>query len=65
MYNWSTNTTRLKQNPEKHAIWKLESLINFGLNDTKLNRKHLVKYLPFLDIDPLKRRFLNFLLSSR
>jgi len=65
MYNWSTNTSKLKQNPQKYAIWKLENLINFGLNGQKISRKQLVKHLPSLNIDPLKKRFLDFILTSK
>ena len=65
MYNWSTNTSKLKQNPQKYAIWKLENLINFGLNGQKINRKQLIKHLPSLNIDPPKKRFLDFLLTSK
>jgi len=64
MYNWSTDTKELKKNSTKHIIWKLESLINFGLNGKKINRKQLAKHLPSLHIDPQKRNFLNFLLGK-
>jgi hypothetical protein len=64
MYNWSTNEKKLRQHQEKHIIWKLESLINFGLNGEKLNRKQLTKHLPQLQIDQKKRNFLNFLLGK-
>ena len=65
MYNWSTDVKKLRKNREKHTIWRLESLINFGLDGEKIRRADLVKNLPRLTIDPLKRRFLNFLLGGK
>lgn len=63
MYNWSTDTTELQKTPDLYAIWRLEQLINFGLNGEKLDRSNLVKYWDRLDIDPAKRRALEFLFS--
>lgn len=63
MYNWSTDTKELSKYPEKYAIWKLEQLINFGLNGQKLNLMQLKKYFPKLNIDPQKRNYLKFLLN--
>ena len=59
MYNWNTNTTRLKKDPAKHDIFVLEQKINFGLNNTKLSLKKLKKYWNELNIDPAKRNFLK------
>lgn len=63
MNNWSTNTKKLAKYPEKFAIWKLEQLINFGLDGQKLKTKELKKYFPKLNIDPQKRKYLDFLLN--
>lgn len=65
MYNWSVDISHLKKFPEKYTIWKLEQLINFGLGKEKLKRKLLIKYFNRLSIDPLKRKYLEFLLSSK
>ncbi|MDA1317232.1 MAG: hypothetical protein O3B87_04370 [bacterium] len=59
MKNWSTNTKRLKQNIRAYTIWKLEQMINFGLNNHKLSLKALKKYWNTLEIDPNKRNFLK------
>jgi hypothetical protein len=59
MYNWSTDTTTLKKNPEKYAIWRLEQLINFGLNDEKIDTVELKKYWPFLSLDPKRKKVLE------
>jgi hypothetical protein len=55
MYNWSTDTKKLSKNTEKYSIWKLEQLINFGLNGEKLNLKELRKYFNKLNIDSEKK----------
>jgi len=62
MKNWSTDITRLKKNPEKYTQWKLEQMINFGLDGEKLPEKDLRKYFHTLAIDPLKKAFIQELL---
>jgi len=64
MKNWSVDIKFLSKFPEKYEIWKLEQLINYGLDGEKLNEKKLRKYLPKLDIDPQKRKYLEFLLKE-
>lgn len=62
MYNWSTDTTELKKYPEKYAIWKLEQLINYGLDGEKIDKKLLIKYWDKIRIDKHYREYLKFLL---
>jgi len=62
MYNWSVDLTKLRKNRKKYTIWKLEQLVNFGLGKQKLNKKQLLKYWPFLQLDPKKKKFLSLLL---
>lgn len=62
MYNWSTDTTELKKFPEKYKIWKLEQLINYGLDGEKLDKKLLIKYWDKIRIDKYYREYLKFLL---
>jgi hypothetical protein len=59
MYNWNTDTTELKKNKEQYTIWKLEQLINFGLNGQKIQVKLLKKYWDKLHLDPRRRRVLE------
>ena len=59
MYNWNINTNKLKKNPEKYTIWKLEQNVNFGLNGAKLNAKELKKYWFKLSIDPQRKKLLE------
>ena len=63
MHNWSTDTTELKKDPEKYAVWELEQLINFGLNGSLLNTEKLRRYWPQLNLDPARKAYLSFLLN--
>ena len=64
MYNWSTDTKELEKTPEKYAIWRLEQLINFGLNGEKISEKTLRQYWNKLSgLDPARKDFLELLLS--
>ncbi|MBI2049468.1 hypothetical protein HYT32_00940 [Candidatus Roizmanbacteria bacterium] len=64
MYNWSTDTAKLKRNNEKYTIWKLTQMINYGLDEEKLQKKTLIKYWTQIkdNIDPYKRRVLEYLI---
>ena len=63
MHNWSTDAHTLIQDKEKYAIWKLEQMINFGLEDEKLNEQELKKYWQKLTIDPARRKLLELFLK--
>jgi len=65
MYNWSVDEEYLAKFPEKYKIWKLEQLINFGLGGDKINRKDLEKYFNVLHIDPVKKKYLRFMLANK
>lgn len=64
MYNWSVNEEELKKYPQQYKRWRLEQLINFGLNGEKISAVELKEHLPHLHIDPWRRRFLNLLLDA-
>ena len=63
MYNWSTDTSKLKKNPEKYAIWRLEQLVNFGLNGEKIQKSLLKKHWHKLNIDPKRKKVLKLWLE--
>lgn len=65
MYNWSTNEKELKKDKKRYAVWKIEQMVNFGLNGKKLKEKELRKYWSEIDIDPTRRKFLGLLLYGR
>ncbi|MDO8498736.1 MAG: hypothetical protein Q7S44_03035 [bacterium] len=60
MYNWNIDTTELKKDSRKYTKWKLEQMINFGLNGEKIKEKELRKYWHELDIDLARRKVLVF-----
>jgi len=62
MYNWSTDIRELKKDKKSYAIWRLEQLVNFGLNGQKIRKQQLIKYWPYLDLDPIKKKYLFKLL---
>ena len=62
MYNWSIDEKTLKKNPEQYAIWRLEQLINFGLDGEKLDEEELRRYWSKINIDENRRKFLEILL---
>lgn len=64
MKNWSTDIKYLKKDKSKLAVWKLEQMINFGLDKKKLDLRELKKYWNILDIDPLKRKFLSLFVNK-
>lgn len=64
MYNWSTDESELKKDPAKQTIWRLEQLLNFGLNNEKISEVELRQYWSQLNIDPARRRFIELLLNG-
>ena len=65
MYNWNINAAKLKKNPEKYAIWKLEQSINFGLNGQKLKTEEVKRYWNKLNIDPQRKKILEMWLWQK
>jgi hypothetical protein len=64
MKNWSHTTLKFDKKTPEYQIWKLEQLINFGIEKEKLSRHYLKKYFSKLNIDPDKKRYLAFLLKT-
>ena len=62
MYNWAIAEKELKKDTEKYTIWRLEQMVNFGLNNEKISARQLKKYWTKLDLDPRKKEYLAFLL---
>ena len=56
---------KLRKNKEKYAIWRLEQMVNFGLNGEKISEKKLREFWNVLEIDKSRRNFLNMLLHAR
>ena len=64
MYNWSTDENHLKKNSEQYTIWKLEQIVNFGLNGEKIVETDLRRYWNRLTLDPSRQKFLEQLLHG-
>lgn len=64
MHNWSTDEQQLKKKPNQYAIWRLEQLINFGLDGEKICQKDLKRHWDQLIIDPSRKKFLELLLNE-
>lgn len=62
MYNWSTDISQLKKNKKKYKIWKLEQLVNFGLNKEKISKIDIKKHWNDIHVDPARRKFLHLIL---
>ena len=65
MYNWSTDTKRLKKDKKAWEKWQLEQMINFGLQGKKISASLLKKHWSKLNLDPDKKRYLRFLLWEK
>ena len=65
MYNWSTDERKLKKNTAAYTRWKLEQMVNFGLNGKRLKTAELKKYWRKLRLDPDRKKFLGLLLHEK
>lgn len=68
MINWSTNEKEFqKKNPREHKLWRLVQLINYGLDEEKLDRNEVKSsWVRIKDrIDPYKARLIEFLLWEK
>ena len=68
MYNWSTDEETFKRiNPQKYKLWKLEQLINYGLDEEKLDKEEVKKAWPKIEdnLDPYKKRAIEYLLWGK
>ena len=62
---WDYDTTEYRKQAKADPKWHLERQINYGLNDEKIDRKNLEKYLPELKIPDEKRAFLELLIWNK
>ncbi len=63
MRNWDYNLKTADQKSDQFIRWKLERLINYGLNGEKINLKTLKKHWKYLKLDPDKKNFLKTFLK--
>ena len=64
MRNWSIDTSQFDTSSPEYEKWRLEQLINFGLQGEKIDERHLSKHLKSLVIDLKKKAFLELLLKD-
>jgi hypothetical protein len=63
MRNWTIDVSQFDKKSPEYEIWRLEQLINFGLNKDKISKESLQKNLEKLHLDPSKKKYMKFLLS--
>lgn len=62
MKNWTVDINVLTKYPNQYKIWRLEQMINYGLDGQKIPRQLLIENLDKISIDPQKKKYLKFLL---
>jgi len=63
MYSWSTDELALQsKDPKQYQIWKQVQLINYGLNEEKLDLELLVSNWDVIknQLDPLKASVIEY-----
>ncbi len=65
MYNWDYNLKDVDKKDPIYIKWRLERLINYGLNGEKIRKQELKRYWNEINIDPDKRAFLKTILWPR
>jgi hypothetical protein len=69
VWHWSTDIKRFKkENPKEFRLWRLEYLINYGVQEgEKLSKKEVIKYWDKIkdNLDPYKRRLIEFLIWGK
>ena len=65
MRNWSTDTTKLQQNPKEYEKWKVEQMLTFGMDEGDLlDKEYLRKNLKNLNIPDDTAKYIEFLLKD-
>jgi len=63
MHNWSVDEKLFKKlDPQGYKIWRIQQLINYGLDGEKLSRREVKKHWSKLYLDPDTKKYLEFLL---
>ncbi|KKQ34774.1 MAG: hypothetical protein US51_C0028G0009 [Microgenomates group bacterium GW2011_GWA2_37_6] len=67
MYNWSVDIKKLKKSPEKYSIWRMEQMINYGLDGERLDKKEAERTWDNIkdNLDPYKKRAIEYLLWGK
>lgn len=63
MHNWSVDEKAFKKaDPEGYKVWRIQQLINYGLDGERLDKKEVRHYWDRLYLDPMTKGYLEFLL---
>lgn len=65
MYNWNTDISSFDKKSPEYTIWKLNQLINYGLNGEKINFDLARKYWRKLSLDLERKKFLKALIWGK
>lgn len=66
MKNWSVDEQKLKEHPGDYKKWRLEQIVNYGLDGERLSREELKKlFFEITIIDPYRRKFLEWILWGK
>jgi len=68
IWHWSVDVKKFqKENPKAFRLWRLEQLINYGLQGEKLSKKEIKKYWLKLrkKIDLEEKRLVEFFLWGK
>jgi len=68
MYNWSVDEEAFKKrDPKGYKLWRLEQLINYGLDGEKLDEEEVKKAWQKIKdrLDPDIKKYLEFLLWQK
>ena len=65
MYNWNIDIKSVDKKSRKFIIWRLNQLINFGLNGDRLNLKMVKKYWNNLSLDTKRKKFLSYIIWGK
>lgn len=65
MYNWNTDISSFNKKSSEYTVWRLNQLINFGLNGEKLNFGIIRKFWKKLSLDPNRKTFLKALIWGK
>lgn len=65
MYNWNTDISSFDKKSPEYTIWKLNQLINYGLNGEKINFDLVRKYWRKLSLDIDRKKFLKSLIWGK
>jgi hypothetical protein len=62
---WDYDQQAAARQGKADPVWKLERMINYGLDGERIDRRLLEKYLPVLNISADKRAFLELILWNK